>query len=98
MLVSKNAQICVTTKANAKNIGPVGSPTQNSHVGHVDFMLFVFISFVLVTQREPSLQWNMGFTVNLLIFAVRILAFCISYAKTIIIHRLEFCTRKYTRL
>ena len=24
-------------------------------------MLFVLISFALVTQCEPSLQWNMGF-------------------------------------
>ena len=39
----------------------IGSPTQNLHVGHVHFMLFVLISFALVTQREPSLQWNMGF-------------------------------------
>ena len=32
----------------------------NFRVGHVHFMLFVLISFALVTQREPSLQWNMG--------------------------------------
>ena len=49
-----------TPNANRWNIGGIGSPTQNSCIGHVDFMLFVFISFVLVTQREPSLQWNMG--------------------------------------
>ena len=30
-------------------------------IGHVNFMLFVLILFLLVTQREPSLQWNMGF-------------------------------------
>ena len=29
-------------------------------IGHVHFMLFVLISFALGTQREPSLQWNMG--------------------------------------
>ena len=37
---------------------------QNFRVGHVPFMLFVLISFALVTQREPSLQWNMGFTLQ----------------------------------
>ena len=30
----------------------------NLCVGHVDFMLFVLISFALDNQREPSLQWN----------------------------------------
>ena len=44
------------------NKGCVGFQTQNFHVGHVDFMLFVLISFALVTQRKPSLQWIMGFT------------------------------------
>ena len=34
------------------NIGCVGSPTQNFH--------FELISFALVTQRKPGLQWNMG--------------------------------------
>ena len=77
MLVSKNAKICVTPNANAKfalpptptpkasrwNIGSVGSPTQNSHFGHVHFMFFVLISFALGGQREPSFQWNMGFRV-----------------------------------
>ena len=29
-------------------------------VGHVDFMLFVSISFALGSQRERSFQWNMG--------------------------------------
>ena len=67
MSVSKHAKICVTPNATPKcynrwNIGRVGSPTQNSRIGHVDFMLFVLISFALVTQRAPSLQWNMGFS------------------------------------
>ena len=26
-------------------------------------MLFVLISFVLITQRKPSLQWNIGLTI-----------------------------------
>ena len=30
-------------------------------IGHVDFMLFVSITFVLGTQREPGFWWNMGF-------------------------------------
>ena len=37
-------------------------PTQNSGVGHVHFMFFVLISFALASQREPSFQWNMGFS------------------------------------
>ena len=37
---------------------------RNFRVGHVHFMLFVFISFVLVNQREPTLQWNMGFKIQ----------------------------------
>ena len=49
-----------TPNASRLNIGRVGSPTQGAGIGHVDFMLFVFISFALVTQREPSFQWNMG--------------------------------------
>ena len=43
------------------NIGCIGSQTQNFQVGHVHFMLFLLMSFALRTQREPSLQWNMGF-------------------------------------
>ena len=71
MLESKNAKICVTPNAkhticvtpNASqwNIGCAGSPTQIICVGHVHFMLFMLISVTLVTQREPILQWNMGF-------------------------------------
>ena len=53
------------TNASQWNIGCVGSPKLFSHVGHVLFMLFVLISFVLVTQRKPSLQWNMGFNPRL---------------------------------
>ena len=34
---------------------------QNSHVGHVDFMLFVSISCALGSQREPSIHCNTGF-------------------------------------
>ena len=34
MLVSKNAKICVTPNASQWNIGRIGSPTQNSRVGH----------------------------------------------------------------
>ena len=74
MLVSKNAKICIPPKQNIKfalpttqnpnagqwNGGCVGSQMQNFRVGHVHFMFFVLISFALVTQRKPSLQWNMG--------------------------------------
>ena len=72
MLVSKNAKICLTSNAKHKifvspnasqwNIGCIGFPTQNLRVGHVHFMMFVLISLAFVTQREPSLQWNMGLT------------------------------------
>ena len=69
MLVSKNAKICVTPNAkpkigvtpNAKtsnasqwNIGGIGPSGVGAGVGHVDFLLFMLISFALVTQ------WNMG--------------------------------------
>ena len=47
-----------------RNIGCVGSPMQNFLVGHVHFMLFGVILFMLVTQREPSLQWNMGLSME----------------------------------
>ena len=68
LLVSKNAKICIlplTPSPNASrwNIGGVGSPTQSSHVGHVDFMLFVSLSLALGSQRERNFQWNMGFRI-----------------------------------
>ena len=44
------------------NIDRVGSPMQNSCVGHVHFMFFVLISLVWGSQREPSFQWNIGFS------------------------------------
>ena len=60
-------KVCVTQRktpnASQWNIGCVGSQTQISCVGHVHFMFFVLISFVFGTQRKPSFQWNMGFTV-----------------------------------
>ena len=79
MLVSKNAKISFTPNAKHKicvtpNAKPQrepmeyrlhGSPTQNFRVGHVHFVLFVLISFALLTQRKPSLQWNMGFRFKL---------------------------------
>ena len=64
MLVSKNAKICVTPNANRWNISGVGIPTQGAGIGHVDFMLFVSISCALVSQRELSFQWNMGFRIS----------------------------------
>ena len=77
MLGSKNAKICVTPNANANicvtpnanpqatrwNIGGIGSPMRGAGVGHVDFMLFVSISFVLVSQCKLTFQWNMGLTI-----------------------------------
>ena len=35
---------------------------QGDGIGHVDFMLFVSISFALVNQSELTFLWNMGFT------------------------------------
>ena len=51
-----------TPNVSSLNMGCVGSWTQRAGIGHVDFMLFVFFSFALVTQHEPSFQWNVGFT------------------------------------
>ena len=42
------------------NIGCVGSPRFGARVGHVDFMLFVSISFALGSQCERGFWWNMG--------------------------------------
>ena len=55
MLVYKNAKICVTPDVNAKicvtpNVNPQREQGENLCVGHVDFMLFVVILFVLGNQ------------------------------------------------
>ena len=63
------AKICVTPNVNTKIcVTPKQTPNSNrwdigqiSRVGNGDFVLFVLISFGLGNQREPSLQWNMGF-------------------------------------
>ena len=46
------------------NIGRVGSPRVGACIDHVEFMLFVSISFVLGSQHEHSFWWNMGLTVK----------------------------------
>ena len=65
MLVSKKLKFALPPMQNPNvsqwNIGCVGDPTQNFHIGHVHFMLFVLISFALGTHRKAILQWNMGF-------------------------------------
>ena len=38
---------------------------QRAGVSHVDYMLFVIVSFALVIQREPRFQWNMGYRVTI---------------------------------
>ena len=48
------------TEPGCWNIGCVGSPRIEACIGHVDFMLFVSISFPLVSQRELNFRWNMG--------------------------------------
>ena len=63
MLVSKNRYLPNVTPylANATpylpnasrwNMGRVGSPHFGAHVGHVDFMLFMSISFAFGSQRK----------------------------------------------
>ena len=42
------------------NIGCVGSLALGLCVGHVHFIFFVLISFVLGSRRKRSFQWNMG--------------------------------------
>ena len=66
VLPDTKPKICVLPDAKPKR-KPVEYrlrwvPTQNSGVGHVHFMFFVLISFALGSQRKPSFQWNMGFT------------------------------------
>ena len=69
MLVSKNAKICVTLNENFKICVSLNAKPQRKSVeyklrwvpnanflrwpGHVHFILFVLISFVLASQREP---------------------------------------------
>ena len=53
-----------TPDASPWNIGGVGSPTQDFHVGHVHFMLFMSISIASGTQRKLVFQWNVGFSVS----------------------------------
>ena len=81
MLVFENAKICVTPNAKLKiyvrpnvnpnsrrwNIGCVRVPNRGAGIGHVHFMLFVSISFVLGTQRKPIFEWNMGYRIPQLI-------------------------------
>ena len=42
------------------NVGHVGSPHVGAQVGHVDFTLFVLISFALGSRCERNFRWNMG--------------------------------------
>ena len=52
----------VRPNASWWNIVCVGFHRVGAGVGHVDFMLFVSISFALGIQSEPVFWWNMGFT------------------------------------
>ena len=58
MLESKNAKIGVTPKAKQTICV---TPNVKPH------FMFVLISFVLVTQCQPCLQWNMGFKESILL-------------------------------
>ena len=51
--------------ASRWNIGRVGSTRVGSCIGHVDFILFVSISFVLGSQCEHGFRWNIGLKPNL---------------------------------
>ena len=82
MLVSKIVEICFTPKTKPKmcvsptlnpnasqwNIGGVGSFGIRACVGHVQFRLFVSISFAFGGQRKCSFQWNMGLTSHMAAF------------------------------
>ena len=68
MLVSKNAgnlrHLMQNTNESQWNIGCVGFQTQNSCVGHVNFMSFGSILFALGSQGKHSFQWKMGLSFN----------------------------------
>ena len=53
---------CCDPNATRRNIGRVGSSRIGACVGHVDFMLFVSISFALGSKRKRNFRWNMGLT------------------------------------
>ena len=66
MLVSENANICVSPEAKPQR-QPVEYrlrwvPGVGSMVRHVHFIFFVLISFALGSRRKRSFQWNMGLT------------------------------------
>ena len=63
------------------NIGGIGSQTRGAGIGHVDFILFVSISFALGSQRKPSFKWNMGFRSHCII-STSGLHKCFSYTTT----------------
>ena len=90
MLVSKNAEFCITPNTKPKicvspnasqwNIGCVGSQTQISHTGHVHLIFFVLISFLFGSQFPVEY----GLTVSLFAWkeigkylAIAYLSFCI---------------------
>ena len=58
MLVSENAKICVSPVEY--RLRWAGSLAFGLCVGHVHFIFFVLISFVLGSRRKRSFQWNMG--------------------------------------
>ena len=66
VLPDAKPKICILPKAKPKRKSVEYRlrwvRTENSGIGHVHFMFFVSISFALGSQREPSFQWNMGFT------------------------------------
>ena len=68
ILALPNAKICVFPDANPQRQSVeyrlCWVPTQNTGVGHVHFMFFVYISFAFGAQREPHFKWNMGFRVH----------------------------------
>ena len=61
----------MSPNASRWNIGHVGASRFAACVGHVDFMLFVSISFTLGSQHKSNFWWNMG-----IINSVKVIIFC----------------------
>ena len=55
--------------ASQGNIGCVGSLALGLCVRHVHLIFFVLISFALGKRHKRSFQWNMGFSVLILVMS-----------------------------
>ena len=59
-----NLKFALPPDASHWNKGGVGFPMQSFRVGHVNFMLFMSISFASGTQGKLVFQWKMGLRSN----------------------------------